>query len=83
MFVGLLFLVALTGILVHVARVAGHPIATYDLYVVHLAVVAPFLVLQVPFGKWSHMIYRPFAIYLDAVRKRVQAAAAPALERAA
>lgn len=82
-FVGLLFLVALTGILVHVARVAGHPIATYDLYVVHLAVVAPFLVLQVPFGKWSHMIYRPFAIYLDAVRKRVQAAAAPALERAA
>jgi len=82
-FVGLLFLVALTGILVHVARVSGHPIATYDLYVIHLAVVAPFLILQVPFGKWSHMFYRPFAVYLDAVRRRVQVAAAPALERAA
>jgi len=81
-FVGLLFLVALTGILVHIARVSGHPLLTYDLYAVHLAVVVPFLVLQVPFGKWSHMFYRPFAIYLEAVRAKLVAAAAP-LERAA
>jgi ferredoxin len=82
-FLVLLFLVALTGIAVHVLRLANLPMATYVVYVVHLAVVAPFLILQVPFGKWSHMFYRPFAVYLDAVRKRVQAAAAPALERAA
>ncbi|HVO36437.1 MAG TPA: 4Fe-4S dicluster domain-containing protein [Gemmatimonadales bacterium] len=82
-FVGLLFLVALTGILVHIARVSGFPVLTYDLYVVHLAVVTPFLVLQVPFGKWSHMFYRPFAIYLEAVRTKLQAAAAAPLERAA
>jgi len=82
-FLALLFLVALTGIAVHVLRLAGAPMATYVVYVVHLAVVAPFLILQVPFGKWSHMFYRPFAVYLDAVRRRVQAAAAPELERAA
>ena len=40
-FVGLLFLVALTGILVHIARISGLPVVTYDLYVIHLAVVAP------------------------------------------
>ena len=82
LFLGLLFAVTLTGILVHVLRLGGYPVATYAVYVVHLALVAPFLILEVPFGKWSHMLYRPFAVYLDAVRKRVQAAA-PALERAA
>ena len=82
-FLVLLFVVALTGIAVHVLRLSGAPMATYVVYVIHLAVVAPFLILQVPFGKWSHMFYRPFAVYLDAVRRRVQSAAAPALERAA
>ncbi len=81
-FVGLLFLAALTGILVHIARISGLPVVTYDLYTLHLAVVVPLLVLEVPFGKWSHMFYRPFAIYLAAVRTKLQAAAAP-LERAA
>ena len=79
----LLFLVALTGIAVHVLRLAGAPLATYVVYVIHLAIVAPLLILEVPFGKWSHLLYRPFAVYLDAVRRRVQSAAAPALERAA
>ena len=83
LFIVLLFLVASTGILVHVLRLSGLPTATYVMYAVHLAVVAPFLILQVPFGKWSHMFYRPLAVYLDAVRRRVQAAAAPAMERAA
>jgi len=68
-FLALLFLVALTGILVHVFRLAGLPLTTYYTYVLHLAVVAPFLVLQVPFGKWGHMFYRPFAAYLAAVKQ--------------
>jgi ferredoxin len=83
MFLVLLFLVALTGIAVHVLRLVGYPLATYVVYVIHLAIVAPLLILEVPFGKWSHLFYRPFAVYLDAVRRRVQSAAAPALERAA
>jgi ferredoxin len=69
LFLMLLFLTALTGILVHVFRLAGLPLATYSVYVVHLAVVVPMLVVEVPFGKWSHMLYRPFAIALAAARR--------------
>jgi quinone-modifying oxidoreductase subunit QmoC len=82
-FLVLLFLVALTGILVHLARISGLPTTTYALYVVHLALVAPLLILEVPFGKWSHLFYRPFAIYLEAVRRKLEAAAAAPLEHAA
>jgi len=71
LFLGLLFLTALTGILVHVFRLSGLPLATYGMYVVHLAVAAPFLIVEVPFGKWGHMLYRPMAVYLVAVRRRV------------
>jgi len=74
-FLVLLFLVALTGILVHVFRLAGLPLATYSTYVIHLAIVVPMLVVEVPFGKWGHMFYRPFAAYLAAVAQAAGAAA--------
>jgi ferredoxin len=82
-FLVLLFLVALTGILVHVFRLAGLPIATYSTYVIHLAIVAPMLVVEVPFGKWGHMFYRPFAAYLAAVQQGAAEATAQEAERAA
>lgn len=69
-FLVLLFMTALTGILVHLFRLAGYPLATYLVYVVHLAVVVPMLVVEVPFGKWSHMLYRPLALALAAARKK-------------
>lgn len=81
-FLSLMFLVALTGILVHVFRLAGLPLTTYVTYAIHLVLVAPFLIVEVPFGKWSHMLYRPLAVYLDAV-KRTASSAAPAADRAA
>jgi hypothetical protein len=28
------------------------------------------LVLEVPFGKWSHLAYRPIAMYLEAVKEK-------------
>lgn len=74
-FLSLMFLVALTGILTHVFRLAGLPLATYSTYVIHLALVAPFLIVEVPFGKWSHMLYRPLAIYLATVRRKARALA--------
>ncbi|MBP2682985.1 MAG: 4Fe-4S ferredoxin, iron-sulfur binding domain protein [Deltaproteobacteria bacterium] len=73
-FLVLLFLVALTGILVHAFRLAGLPMATYSTYVIHLAIVVPMLVVEVPFGKWGHMFYRPFAAYLAAVKQAAGAA---------
>jgi ferredoxin len=74
----LLLLTALSGILVHVLRYAGAGLGAHYAYAAHLAISVPMLVVEIPFGKWSHMIYRPLALYLEAVRAR--AAAAPAAE---
>ena len=68
----LLFLAALTGILLHIFRVTDMPMATYITYMVHMAIVVPMLVVEVPFGKWGHLLYRPLAIYVEAVRSRVR-----------
>jgi hypothetical protein len=42
------------------------------MYVIHLAVAVPMLVIEVPFGKWSHLAYRPLAVYLTNVRNRAR-----------
>lgn len=63
----------ITGILVHLFRYLGWPLPTYYIYVIHLAVLVPMLVLEVPFGKWSHLAYRPLAIYFEAVKAKALA----------
>ncbi len=65
----LLLLTTMTGILVHTFRYLEMPLPTYYMYVVHLVILTPMLVLEVPFGKWSHLAYRPFAIYFQAVKE--------------
>ena len=64
LFLIMLFLTTLTGILVHIFRISGMVYSTYYTYVIHLAILVPMLVVEVPFSKWSHLAYRPFAIYL-------------------
>ncbi len=66
-FLTLLFLTTITGILVHIFRIYGMPYETYYLYVFHIMVLVPMLVIEVPFSKWSHLAYRPFAIYFSNV----------------
>jgi len=42
----------------------------------------PMLVIEVPFGKWNHLVFRPVAQYLIAVREAAAArrpAVAPAV----
>ena len=68
----LLLAVALTGILIHIFRYLGLPMATYYTYIIHLAFTAPMLILEVPFGKWAHLYYRPLAIYFQAVRVKAE-----------
>ena len=77
----LLFFTALTGILVNVFRLMNLPMPTYVTYVVHMAVAVPMLVVEVPFGKWSHLLYRPLGIFMAAVRSKAleSAGAEPAL----
>ena len=76
-FLIMLFLTALTGLLVNLVRINGWALATYVIYVLHLAIAVPMLVVEVPFGKWSHLLYRPLAIYLRGVQE------AAAVERGA
>ncbi|HNS17841.1 MAG TPA: 4Fe-4S dicluster domain-containing protein [Bacteroidales bacterium] len=66
-FLVLLLLTTVSGILVHIFRVNGMPYPTYYVYVFHLMVLFPMLMIEVPFSKWSHLAYRPFALYFEAL----------------
>ena len=79
MFLVLLVMVATTGIVQFALHRAGFDMAANIAYVVHLAGVVPMLALEVPFSKWSHLAYRPLAMYFA----EVKADAAPAREPAA
>ena len=73
MFLVLLQLTTITGILVHIFVYLGWPIPTYLIYVIHLMVAIPMLVLEVPFAKWAHLAYRPVVLFLMAVKADYQA----------
>lgn len=75
LFLILLFFTTLTGIIMHVLRLAGWPMGTYVSYVIHLAIAVPMLVIEVPFGKWSHLFYRPLAVFLTKVREKASTVA--------
>jgi ferredoxin len=69
LFIIMLYLTVLTGILVHFFRIGGLPEATYYTYIIHLAILVPMILIEVPFSKWSHLAYRPFAIYFANLKK--------------
>jgi ferredoxin len=63
MFIILLVLICITGIFIGIFRSVGWALPTYVIFSIHLSIVVPFLVLGVPFTKWSHIAYRPLALY--------------------
>lgn len=75
-FLILIFVIALTGILVHFARLGGLPLTTYAIYVFHVAICVAMLMIMLPFGKLSHLLYRPTAIFLTTLKADVQKEAA-------
>jgi hypothetical protein len=80
MFLILLLIVAGTGVLQFVLHRSGADVAANVAYVVHLMGVVPMLALEVPFSKWSHLAYRPLAMYFADVRADVEAAKAKVAE---
>jgi hypothetical protein len=70
MFLILLQLTTLTGIFIHFTRLLDWPLTTYILYVVHLMVAVPMLVLEVPFAKWAHLMFRPVVLYATSVKEK-------------
>jgi len=67
-FLILLWLTAFSGILIHATRLLAMPLTTYYLYVIHLMIAVPMLVIEVPFAKWTHQFYRPLILYLMKVK---------------
>jgi hypothetical protein len=53
------------------------------MYIIHLMGVVPMLVLEVPFGKWAHLAYRPLAIYFSRVQIHAEETAAEKAQKAA
>jgi len=76
-------LLASSGLIINFSRYLALPMATYYAYVIHLAIMMMLYVTVGPMGKWAHLIYRPFAIYFQAVKAKAEEnqeemAAAPA-----
>jgi quinone-modifying oxidoreductase, subunit QmoC len=65
----LIVLTALTGLAAHILRYAGFGLACHYAYAVHVVIATPLLVIEMSFGKWAHMVYRPLALYFLAVRE--------------
>jgi len=76
-FLVLLLYVAVTGVTQHVLHRTGFDLAANIAYLAHMMGVVPMLVLEVPFGKWSHLAYRPLAMFFselvaDALRENAR-----------
>jgi quinone-modifying oxidoreductase subunit QmoC len=56
--------------MIHFGRLLEMPLATYYIYVIHLMIAVPMLVIEVPFAKWTHQLYRPLILYLMRVKER-------------
>lgn len=76
----LLLLTVLTGLVAHVSRYLGFGLTCHFAYGVHVIFATPMLVVEMAFGKWAHMIYRPLAVYFQAVRDRAEENVAPVQE---
>lgn len=68
-FIIMLFLTTVTGIIAHICRIYGMPLATHHFYLWHLMVLVPMLVIEVPFSKWAHLAYRPCAVYFARLKQ--------------
>jgi hypothetical protein len=82
MFLYLLLVVAVTGVLQNLLHRSGFDEAANVMYIIHLMGVVPMLVLEVPFGKWAHLAYRPLAIYFSRVQILAEETATAKAEKA-
>jgi heterodisulfide reductase subunit C/quinone-modifying oxidoreductase subunit QmoC len=80
----LLVSTVISGLAAHIFRYAGFALTCHYLYALHIVIATPMLLVEMSFGKWSHMVYRPLALYFLAVRERAgrEAAAAEVVSHA-
>ena len=63
--------VGLTGLMLHIAGRFGYGAFANFMYILHVMGAVPMLVIQLPFTKWAHLVYRPYAMYLAAIHEKV------------
>ena len=68
-FVLWLFLIGLTGLLVRIFIDLELLNDYIWIYMLHLIILSQWAVILVPFGKWTHFLYRPFAVYFSELKK--------------
>jgi len=66
----LIVLTALSGLAAHSLRYFGFGLSCHYVYALHVVIATPMLVIEMSFGKWAHMVYRPLALYFLAVKER-------------
>jgi ferredoxin len=67
-FIIVVFLITLTGIFVLAFRLFNQPILAYYSYAVHVALQPLLFLIELPFSKFSHFIYRPFIAYFASMK---------------
>lgn len=69
LFVIWLALLGITAFIVRLTIDLGTPVnASLSIYLIHLIILAQWALLIVPFGKWTHFLYRSFAMYFAKLR---------------
>lgn len=68
-FVIWLFLMGLTAFFVRIFIDADLINGNLWMYLIHLTILVQWALIIVPFGKWTHFLYRSFAMYFDALKK--------------
>ncbi|MDY0103821.1 MAG: 4Fe-4S dicluster domain-containing protein [Lentimicrobium sp.] len=69
-FVIWLLLMGLTALLVRSFIDLGIIETNLWMYLIHLIVLAQWALIIVPFGKWTHFLYRSFAMYFEALKTK-------------
>lgn len=68
-FVIWLFLMGLTAFFVRLFIDINILESNFWLFMVHLTVLVQWAVIIVPFGKWTHFLYRSFAMYFEKIKE--------------
>lgn len=68
-FVIWLFLMGLTAFLVRVFIDTNLLENNFWMYLLHIVVLAQWAIIIVPFGKWTHFLYRSFAMYFNKLKE--------------
>ncbi len=68
----LIFLITLSGILTHVFRYTKMELTSHMFFLVHVVLLGPLMLVELPFGKLAHLLYQPIGLYFKGVKERAE-----------